>query len=406
MMRDLVRSRRFEASVAVILSFAVPAPAGAQSGRPVQRPGWLPPVTQWAEGMTAAQRTAALPALRDFERLLLQIPELANPDGFEIQPAFAGGHRPLGPDGGVLPNSLVRYNYGLTFFAPTKAIAGEGRTCVSIVVNDDPPQAKHRGDGGFQVYLQTELLGTPVPHATEVHGELQDNPDERSFLDALFISAGALPWKPVTREEFIKALIFEFEGTSEANVAETRAAFGKTRYQEWMEGAATRKREREQMLREVSTYQSAAEVEKLRQTLEATERDVTEQLRKEEAGDRERNAGALAGITAYSDSLRLTLERMSPAERRMPALVDNALADGPMAAGYRLTSNESPLAWAVRTPNWAFWRARRSPVETRSIRVSIGMSGTCLKPEVRIALLQTFKKLDWGAIHRLLDQPR
>jgi hypothetical protein len=60
----------------------------------------------------------------------------------------------------------------------------------------------------------------------------------------------------------------------------------------------------------------------------------------------------------------------------------------------------------VLTPNYDFWRARRSPVDVRSINVHIGIAGTGLYPNVRNALLQTFRKLDWAAFNQLLDAPR
>ena len=397
-------ARRLWTAGLLALTIGSPAAAQREPASP-SRPGWLPPQFQWASSMTTAQRTSAMDVLRQIERLVLEVPELARPDGFEIWPAFAGGHRPAGPDDAVLPNSIVRYNYGLTFFAPTRAAAGEGRVCLSVIVNDDPPPEKHRGEGGLRVYIQGDI-GKPVPHATEVHGELWNAPGERSFVDVIFVSAGALPWRPVSREELINTLIFEVEGKDGARKAELTAAFEKTPYQEWMEGAAQRKRDRDQLLREAATYQSAAEVQKLRQTLEATEREVTERLQQAEAGDRERNADARSNVSAYGDSLRATLARMTPAERRMPALVNNALTEGPMAGGYRLTDDDAPPAWRLRTPNYAFWRARRSPVEVRSLRVSIGLSGTCLKPTIQHALLQAFERLDWAAFNRMLDAPR
>jgi hypothetical protein len=355
--------------------------------------------------MPAAQRATAMGVLRQIERMVLDIPELARPDGFEIWPAFAGGHRPSGPDDTVIPNSIIRYNYGLMFFAPTKAVAGEGRTCLSVIVNDGPPPPAHRGEQGLRIYVQSDI-GKPVPHATEVHGELWDVPGERSFVDVIFVSAGELPWRSVSREELINTLIFEAEGKDGAKRAEREAVFEKTPYQEWMEGAAQRKRDRDQLLREAATFQSAAEVQKLRQTLEATEREVTERLQKSEAADRERNAEARSNVSTYFDDLRATLARMTPAERRMPALVNNALTEGPMAGGYRLTSDDAPPAWRLRAPNYAFWRARRSPVEVRSIRVSIGISGTCLRPTIQKALLQAFQKPDWAGFNRLLETPR
>ncbi|MDX2061011.1 MAG: hypothetical protein SFV24_24580 [Gemmatimonadales bacterium] len=344
--------------------------------------------------------------LQRFEALLLAVPELATPDGFEIRPIFSGGHRPEGPDGLPLRNSAYRYHLGLDFYAPSRAIAGEGCTCISIVVNDDAPTARHRGAGGLPIYLQADLLGTVVPGATEVWGGLLDLPRERSFLDAVFIAAGDLPWKPVTREEFIRALLFEFEGTGGATRAEMEAAFAKTPYQEWLEGAAERRRVREQTLRDAATIKPAAEVAKLRASLEAMEDEVTKRLQASDSADRQRFAEARAGVAGPADTLRSTLARLSAAERQMPALIDNARDEGPYVLGYRLTDSEAPPAWHVRTPNYGFWRIRRSPVEVKSIRIHIGISGTGLNPKVQRALWQTFRRLDWAAFHQMVEPPR
>lgn len=389
---------------ASFLASTLGAPALAQPSRTTTtRPGWLPREQQW-RNVTPAQRATAMATLERFEQLLLQIPGLASPDGFEIVPQFAGGYRTLGPNDEPFPNAIVRYSVGLMMFAPSRKVAGEGRVCLTVVVNEQPPPPKHRDSRGRQIYIEGDR-GKPVPHATQVYGELLDMPGERSFADVLFTANGLNRWKPVTREEFVDALIVDVEGKDGAKMAESQAAFAKTPYQEWMEGAAQRKREREETITQARQFQSAAEVEKLRQTLEATEREVTEQLRKDDDATRERFAEARAGIAGYGADLRATLAKMSPAERTMPAYVNNALTEGPLVGGYRLTTDEAPPAWRVLTPNWDFWRSGRSPVEVRSIRVGIGISGTCLRPAIQRTLLDAFARLDWAAFRALLDDP-
>jgi len=401
-MRIPVRGRLLPASVAVMLTFAANSPAHGQGGTSA-RPGWLPPITQWADDMSAAQRATAMTVLREFERIILQVPELANPDGFEIEPAFSGGYRLLGPDDTQMQNSLIRYNYGLRFYAPTKAIAGEGSSCLSFVVNDNPPREQHRGKGGIRIWDEGDR-GKPVPYATLVLGELWDVPREPSSIGVIFVSAGELPWRQVTREELINTLLEEQEPVA----AEVDQALQKTPYQEWMEGAEERRKIRAQTLREAANYQTPAEVAALRKMLETTELEVTEQLRKDEASHRERNVEARASVTGIGADLRATLAAMSPAERSMPAFVTaaNVLRDAPRAMGYAFTPDTLPPAHRLLTPNWTFWQPRRSPVEVRSIGVSIGIALTCLKPEIQHALLETFRKVDWAAINHLLDQPR
>lgn len=391
------------ACVALTLTFVAQVPAAGQEALAQNRRGWLPPKTQWASDMTPAQRASAMTVLREFERIVLEIPELANPDGFEIEPAFAGGYRLLGPDDAPMPNSLFRYNYGLAFYAPTKAIAGEGTACVSFVVNDNPQPEAHRSSSGLRIWEEGDR-GKPVPHSTLVLGELWDVPNERSGIGVIFVSAGELPWRQITREELIRTLLEE----QEPIVAEVREALQKTPYQEWMEGAEERRRNREAILREAALSSTRAEVEQLRQTLETTEREVTEQLRKDEQAHREQAVQGRASVTGITDSLRATLARMTPSELSKPAFVTSidVLRDAPRAMGFAFTPDTLPPARRLLTPNWPFWQPRRSQVEVRSIGVSIAIAFTCLKPEIQHALLATFRKLDWAAINRLLDEPR
>ncbi len=427
MMRVFLRRHlAFRASAALMLAFCAQAPAAAQRDtRSAERPGWLPRDQRPIAGLTAAQRATATATLDRIMQLFRQVPELANPDGFEIQPIFLGGAIQYGPGNKPMAGSVVEYILTLMFYVPSRAQAGEGCDCISVRVNRTQ-FARMYDAQGRHIFIENpramQPRGTPeqtagilwqVPGATQVYGELwepsrdiREGVGERSGMKVLFVGAGELPWKPVTREEFYQATLFEWEGTSGERLAEYRGLLEKTPYQQWMEGAAERKRNRDQQLAEAARFQSAAEVAQLRELLERTEREVTEQLRANEAGDRERNSEALAASFGLRDSLLVELERMSPAERRMPAYVNNTSDEGPVATGWRLGTDSTPPAWRVLTPNYDFWRARRSPVEVRSIDVSIGISGTGLNPNVRNALLQTFRKLDWAAFNQLLERPR
>lgn len=344
------------------------------------------------------------------------------PEGFEILPVFSGGRRATGPDQRAMPDGLVEYGLALMFFVPTRAAAGEGCSCIQVRVNAGPPTSHDLLDErGHPIYIEGQRATRPegsgilweVPHATQVYGELWEpsrdiraGRGERSSVEALFIAPGPLPWLSVSREAFYGASLRSIEGADGQKLAEFRAGLSQTAYQQWMAKAPERREVREQTLRDAATYQPPAEVEKLRRQLEETERAVTERLRASEADDQVRNREALAASYGPRDSLAAELARMTPAERRMPAYVNNASAEGPSAAGWTLTSDSTPPAWRVLTPNYDFWRTRGSPVEIRSITVQIGISGTGLRPAVRQALLQTFRVLDWAAINRLVSTPR
>ncbi|MBV6520196.1 MAG: hypothetical protein MNPFHGCM_00301 [Gemmatimonadaceae bacterium] len=90
----------------------------------------------------------------------------------------------------------------------------------------------------------------------------------------------------------------------------------------------------------------------------------------------------------------------------MPALVNNALAEGPLVAGYRLASDETPPSQRVLTPAYYEWCARRSPIEVRGIRVTFVLSGTCLRPAVQRAVHGAARRMDWQGIRAMVDAVR
>ncbi len=383
---------------------AAPQPVLAQG----ERPGWLPRQIEIGGGLTAAQRATAVARLEQIERILLQVPELARPEGFEVKAQFYGGSRKLGPGGTNRADHVVEYMLRLWFFRPSReATGGQGCTCLTIAINSDalvgmPPI---RDQFGREVYIEAKR-GALTPLATQVYEGLTPDPDDLSIVYVLLTSGGELPWKAVTREEFYRATVFDLEGKDGAKLADFRTSLQKTPYQEWVDAAAQRRKEREEVLAMAATMQTPAEVAQLRKMLEDTEREVTERLRASEATDREGNQQALKLSYGFTDAIHAELETMTAAERSMPALVDMTLPDGPSASGWRLTNRDAPTAWRVLSPNYDFFRARRSPVEVRDIMVHISARGSGAHPVIHNVLWQTFQKLDWAALNRLLDVPR
>src|SRR5262245_5636695 len=89
----------------LLSSRAAPAQQPSATGA---RPGWLPREVQWQGNVGAADRTAAMATLTQIEQLLLQIPGLAAPRGFEILPQMVGGVRPKDADGKLIGGGAVR----------------------------------------------------------------------------------------------------------------------------------------------------------------------------------------------------------------------------------------------------------------------------------------------------------
>ena len=93
----------------------------------------------------------------------------------------------------------------------------------------------------------------------------------------------------------------------------------------------------------------------------------------------------------------------------MPTILDYN-SEAYRATGVYLRDRDTVAAGISRvlTPNYDFWRARRSPVEVRDIEVHISAIVGCCNPPpppIHNALWQTYKKLDWRALAALLDQP-
>lgn len=411
---------RLARHLVVTLAVAAPPISGQTT-----RSGWLPREGRLATELTATQRAEALATVDKIVRVFQRVPELANPSGFEIQPRVNGGFRPIGADGQVMNQHVMEYLLSFTFFRPSRAVAGEGCGCIEIRINQYPA-AELRDASGRPVYVESPRARVPVgspeetadifykvPVALQVYGELwgpkrdiRPGRPERSGASVLLVGDGELPWLPVSRETFYEAARIEREGKDGRKQDGMRAGLAKTPYEHWMAEAPQRKEIRDGQLAAARRSLSAAEYEKFRQTIEDTDRQVGEQLRKQDAVDRENNRTSVNAMNTARDAFQIELDRMTPEERRMPTYINDGLTEGPIATGRRIVSDPAPPAWRVLTPNEIFFRARRSPVEVRSIRVHIAIEGTGLAPNVRSALLKTFQTLDWGAIKALAEPVR
>lgn len=115
--------------------------------------------------------------------------------------------------------------------------------------------------------------------------------------------------------------------------------------------------------------------------LEDTEREVGEQLKAAEANDQANNTAGLAAVADRTAILRAGFASMSADERRMPATIETALTEGgPITPGFRFADRDGPGVRRVFTPDYDYWRARRSRVEARGIQVEIGAAGSGLTP--------------------------
>ena len=399
-MRGLLRGVALGSGVLV----AAPIPGTAQRSTDPTRPAWevLYP-TQYYAGTTRSEQAAILATLGEVERILSKLPEIAQPKGFRVRKNAQGGGPPWHPHrrlpGFDDPKSILEYSFGLHFTMPG---ATEGSYCIEVSVNS--PQigadAATMIDEAGRILMVEPRIGEPnIPGATIHHGGLRwDTPDaDRRSGFVTFTTNGAFPWQHVTREQFLQFWIYHAEGP-DYGVDEpgTRKKLEKTTYDRWVEETATRKKDREEAIAIAAQAQGRAAAEELRKTLEQTEREVTENLKAQDAEERKQNREFLA-TPSQGDQYRARIAAMSPEERASPAY-----------APYGSTELLAPTEeWARRVlmPDPNFWRVRRSRVEVHSITVAFHASLTCGVPVVQDALWKAYQAFDWAAIKRIVDRP-
>jgi hypothetical protein len=142
--------------------------------------------------------------------------------------------------------------------------------------------------------------------------------------------------------------------------------------------------------------QGRAAADELRKTLEQTEREVTENLKAQDAEERARNKEFLA-TTKDGDRLRAELAALSPAERHSPAML--------MGNGGPLVPADAPSANRLLLPDPEFWRMRRSRTEVHTITLSFYPYQNCAEPAIRDALWKAYTTLDWMAFKRMVERP-
>jgi hypothetical protein len=256
---------------------------------------------------------------------------------------------------------------------------------------------------GRTVFVE-EARWPRTPHSVETYGVSSSGllqPNEEFRIWSWFTAGAELPWRAVSREDYYTAMIASVEGNKGERRAQYKKDTEKTPYERWLDEAPQRKKEREDVLKTLAQVQPAAEVAKLRKTMEDAERDAGEQFKKNEADDR---ANAKTAFKP-TDDMRAELNRMTPAERKMPAILDTDISRTEWrATGATMLDHDTVTATVHRvlTPNYDFWRARKSRVEARTINVYLEAPSA---PPVLNAVYQMYKKFDWRALAALTDQP-
>ena len=236
------------AALALLLALSQASSSSAQrdpGAASARRSGWLPRSTRLGPELTTAEKTTILRRLDEIERLVLQVPELAQPEGFEVLPTVYANAMEIWPViQGHPRGSYVVQSYQLRAFRPSKAIAGEGLTCLEIIVNPLPPQVymdyamNDVGDGKGDRLRTDSAPGSRV-HTVTYSPDRRSPPRQRlcfsptniSLYSVFFSADGVSPWLEVTRWE---TMIWDGETRHLKEIERMRQSRTKTRYEQWV----------------------------------------------------------------------------------------------------------------------------------------------------------------------------
>ena len=365
--------------------------------------GWLRLKVDMGPNLTGTNRATALTRLEAIERLVKQVPGLAQPEGFEITTHLTGHRSRLGLGNSDHPEYAIQYILRLTFFAPKWVAYGDPAGEVYFEINADESSSGWLDPQGRDIFVEPSRWPR-LPFSAVTYGEAASGgpvqPNDPFYAAVWLTAGGELPWRAVSREDFYAASIAAAEGDKGEKRAQIKKSAEKTGYQRWLEEAPKRKKEREDVLKAIAQT-APGELEKMRKALEDAERESGEEFKKNEASEREDAKTAFAS----TDSIRAELNRMTPEQRKLPAIADDNATEW-RATGVNLRDRDTLVASVRRvlTPNYDFWRARKSPTDIRVMRVYF-RARPSPPPVILNAVYRVYKQLDWGALAALLDQP-
>jgi hypothetical protein len=195
---------------AMLIAMSILAlPVDAQSGSGKKAPpraGWHPHEFFTDDRIPAADRAIIERNLGAAEALVVRIPGYAAPRGFEVTPWWAfhsaksRGH-------------LRDYRMQIRAHVPTKkAAAGNWSPALQILFNPDVRQLSvgdAKEEDGQSIYFERPRSAVAYG-ATAVYGTFGEI--NAPGMHVLFTSHDESPTLPVSRERYLRAMIFEFEG--------------------------------------------------------------------------------------------------------------------------------------------------------------------------------------------------
>lgn len=333
--------------LALLVAVLAATPLPLNSAAAQVRNGWWPRQVDLND-VPAADQAIMRRNLMAAEQLMTRTSGYANPIGFESVAAW----RVQASSG---PHDVREYWVEMGSYVSTRAAAG-GATNASAWIRFNPSfgflaEGAITSETG-EVYYNEFPRSERDYGATAVYGKFGEF---NNALMVLFTAGDREPMQPVTREEFLRAQIHSLAKDA-AELKDAQQSATKTAYQQWMEGAAQRKKDREAT---VAAMPDKAAGARLRAELEKTEGEVTENLKQRDAQD----AANLRTFRALDPAakLREQLAAMPPEERASPA----------WAGATQLMPANAPGAKRVVRVDPAFLRARGSPARPLAILVRL-----------------------------------
>ena len=356
---------------------------------------WWPRFEGGSRTFTAAQKAAMDVNIKAAEDIVRKT-NYGTPRGFAVVPAWSYADPERNPRSWGHGNPTRNPTRSYEFAAVIKhGCSRHDEYGAGIIVSFNPdPQSWSEGDrptldeNGDALYHE-RVRSEPLFGSTATYGHFEELNSEGIFL--LFTSNGESPTIPVTREAYLRAVIFSLEGKNQEKVKEVLEFASKTQYERWLEGAEQRKKDRDQIVAGVAAV-DPAKAAKARADLENADRVAGETHRKNEPAERVELEKMRANATAAGDKIRARIASMTPAERMAPAYIYETLLDVAHAA--------TPNATAIVRVNPEFYRTRRSSAEPRAILVRIPNDEYIVAQHQ-----QMYREFDWEAVKRLLVKP-
>jgi hypothetical protein len=363
--------------------------------------------------MTKAEDAAFNGNLKRILDVILEQPALKPPKGVELRGWLRNWHSPFCPPNGPCLDVPVN-GQGILFFH--FLFEGKDGKAVPIIVTDieldfwinDIEQAigYYASFGDVKDSRGRKLMALP-PRLGKLNGAHYFSYGRTGLI---VVSQGEKPWwEPVSREEYLKAMIRDIEKET-AKMGPVSSSPSGDLYRKWLADKPKRDKDAQEVYRGVKKSNPAA-AEQIMEQARKLEADLTERFRKE--SEKEASQGPrqlnLAGFDDRLERFRETLEAMTPAQRAAPAYyLDNG---NPLTPQLAPTGSKEGQPIVVINPDYFDKKLPRTAIQLMAVRysgewvVNPDWKNTCDGQHPAYLLMhEVVNKTDWGKIKAFIDK--